>query len=93
MIEPGRKRRMTGILVSGLAVAAVAGVAIAGTAMARSGRPDVAVAGGGPATPVLQTPATPSAAGNRLYLRRGKSRPLRTPRICADPGAEQQGRA
>ncbi|WP_329483521.1 hypothetical protein OG555_15185 [Kribbella sp. NBC_01484] len=84
MIEPGRKRRMTGILVSGLAVAAVAGVAIAGTAMARSGRPDVAVGGGGPATPVLQTPATPSAAQTPVSATR-KVTPAATPRIAQTP--------
>ena len=64
MIEQSRKRRVVAILVSGLAVAAVAGVAIAGTAVARNRHPsgDSAVAGGGPATPVAETPVTPTVS-------------------------------
>ncbi|MEU4192881.1 hypothetical protein AB0E69_13350 [Kribbella sp. NPDC026611] len=56
MIEQGRKRRFTAILVSGVAIAAVAGVAVAGTALARSrdSSTDTAAAGGWPAS---QTPA------------------------------------
>jgi hypothetical protein len=97
MIEPGRKRRMTAILVSGLAVAAVAGVAIAGTAMARSGRPDVAAAGGGPATPAGQTPApatpalqtpapaTPSVAQTPVSLTPAPATPTESPRVAQTP--------
>jgi hypothetical protein len=62
MIEPGRRRRMATMLVSGLAVAAVAGIAIAGTAMARNRQSgDTPAAGGGPGTPAaVQTPAPPT---------------------------------
>ena len=83
MIEPGRKRRTTAILVSGLAVAAVAGVAIAGTAMARSGKPDLAAAGGGPATPALQTPAP--ATSSVPAMPKVTPAPSDSPRIAQTP--------